>query len=209
MADEKLLYHITDFNNLESILKLGGLLAINEVIEKGVKYENIAHTNIQDRRFTKTVPLPPFGNLHDYVPFYFAPKSPMLYAIHKGRVDGYEKGQGQIIYLVSRTDKIHDKMLKYVFTDGHAIMGYTDFYKDLGNLNKIDWEVINSRYWFETEADPDRKRRRQAEFLVHKFVSLNVFLGFGVKNEEMKQKVQELIHKYNYKKPVVIRDWYY
>lgn len=85
MADKKLLYHITDFNNLESILQQDGLLANNLVREKAVEYENIAHTNIQGRRVNKTVPLPPYGNLHDYVPFYFAPRSPMLYAILKGR----------------------------------------------------------------------------------------------------------------------------
>ncbi len=84
MTKEILLYHITDFNNLESILEEGKLLASNVVKEKGFEYENIAHNNIQSRRLMKAVPLPPHGDLHDYVPFYFAPRSPMLYAIHKG-----------------------------------------------------------------------------------------------------------------------------
>ncbi|MGG3969192.1 hypothetical protein ABEV13_10275, partial [Geobacillus stearothermophilus] len=44
------------------------------------------------------------------------------YAINKGRVVGYAKGQDEIIYLVSRTDVIHCGRLRYVFTDGHAII---------------------------------------------------------------------------------------
>lgn len=210
MEDMQLLFHITDFNNLESILQEGNLLAGNVVKEKGFDYENIAHNNIQDRRSIKIVPLPPNGNLHDYVPFYFAPKSPMLYAIYKGQVEGYGKGQDQIIYLISRTDIIQNAGLDYVFTDGHAVMVFTEFFKDLQELDKIDWDVMNSRYWFDTEEDPDRKRRRQAEFLIHKCVPIDILLGFAVKNEEMKRKVEDVLHKYNYNnKLVAIRDWYY
>lgn len=209
MGEEKLLYHITDINNLESILQHGGLLASNVVKQKDVEYENIAHNNIQDRRAMKIVPLPPHGNLHDYVPFYFASKSPMLYAIHKGQVEGYEKGQNQIIYLISRTDIIHNAGLDYVFTDGHAVMGFTEFFKNLEDLDKVDWEVMKSRFWFDTEEDPDRKRRRQAEFLVHEAVPINVLLGFAVKDEEIQRKVEEVIDKYNIDKPVAVRYWYY
>lgn len=208
-GSRKVTVSITDFNNLESILQNGSLLASNVVKAKGVEYENIAHNNIQDRRSTKEVPLPPRGNLHDYVPFYFAPKSPMLYAIHKGQVEGYDKGQEQIIYLITRTDIIHHSGLDYVFTDGHAVMGFTDFFKNLEDLDKIDWEVMVSRFWFDTEEDPDRKRRRQAEFLVHKDVPIDLLLGFAVKNEKMSRKVEELIRKFNIDKPVAIRPWYY
>ncbi|WP_353620332.1 DarT ssDNA thymidine ADP-ribosyltransferase family protein, partial [Geobacillus sp. AYS3] len=92
------------------------------------------------------------------------------YAINKSRVVGYAKGQDEIIYLVSRKDVIHCGRLRYVFTDGHAIMKITDFYNNLGNLGKIDWNIMYSPFWFETEEDPDRERRRQAEFLVYQFV---------------------------------------
>jgi hypothetical protein len=209
MSDEKLLYHITDYNNLESILIQGGLASNSVVKEKGVKYENIANTNIQGRRLTKAVPVLPYGCLHDYVPFYFAPKSPMLYAIHKGQVESYEKGQEHIIYLVCRTDKIVSAQLDYVFTDGHAIIGFTGFYNDLKDFNKIDWDVMGSQLWFDTEEDPDRKRPRQAEFLVHNYVPLDLFLGFAVKNEVMKRKVEEVLDQYNCDKLVAIRNWYY
>lgn len=51
---------------------------------------------------------------------------------------------------------------------------------------------MKSRYWFDTEDDPDRKRRRQAEFLVYKIVPVKVFSGFAVKSKKMKNKVEQV-----------------
>ena len=61
-------------------------------------YKDIAHQNIQTRRSTTEVPVPPCRMLHDYVPCYFAPRSPMLYAIKNGKVEGYPGTQSDIIY---------------------------------------------------------------------------------------------------------------
>lgn len=49
-------------------------------------------------------------------------------------------------------------------------MDYSDFCEDLELLGDIiDWELMESKYWFDTDEDNRRKCRRQAEFLVHKF----------------------------------------
>ncbi|UTW68357.1 DUF4433 domain-containing protein [Anaerobacillus sp. HL2] len=45
----------------------------------------------------------------------------------------------------------------------------------------MDWDVMESKYWFDTDDDPDRKRRRQAEFLVLRHFPLELVLGIGVK----------------------------
>ena len=42
--------------------------------------------------------------LADYVPFYFAPRSPMLYAIYKCNVQDYTGSQEEIVYLVSTVE---------------------------------------------------------------------------------------------------------
>jgi hypothetical protein len=47
--------------------------------------------------------------------------------------------------------------------------GLTDFYDDLNDLKEVDWNVMTLRIWKDTNDDPDRKRRRQAEFLVYHF----------------------------------------
>lgn len=39
---------------------------------------------------------------------------------------------------------------------------------------------MTARYWYDTDDDPDRKRRRQAEFLVHDFFPWELVSYIGV-----------------------------
>jgi hypothetical protein len=104
----------------------------------------------------------------------------MLFAINKGVVQGYVDGQRPIVYLRSTAEAVRDAGLEWVFTEGHAEIAFTDFFNDLANLNKVDWAVINGRYWNDTNDFPDRKRKRQAEFLVKSFFPFNLVTHIGV-----------------------------
>ncbi|WP_080874434.1 type II toxin-antitoxin system toxin DNA ADP-ribosyl transferase DarT [Oceanobacillus timonensis] len=207
--ESKLLYHITDYRNLPSILVKGHLATHSFVSSKQMPYSDIAHQSIQYRRITKKVDVYPYGVLHDYVPFYFAPRSPMLYALSNGRVEGFQGTQDDIIYLVTSIDNIVNREKEFVFTDGHAIMFITEFYNDLNDLKELDWDVLKSRYWNDTNEDPDRKRRRQAEFLVYHSAELDLFLGIGVRNNDMKHKVNEILKEYNVDMQVLTRPSFY
>lgn len=207
--ENKLLYHITDYRNLASILKNGALCAHSQVTANDLSYADIAHNSIQNRRSMTRVEVSPNGMLHDYVPLYFAARSPMLFTISKGNVENYSGSQSDIIYLVTRTDIIEKSGKKYVFTDGHAIMAYTEFYNDLKHLDKIDWGVMESKYWADSEEDPDRRRRRQAEFLIHTKVELELFLGIGVYNDRMKEKVENILEAHDIEMLVAVRPEFY
>ena len=174
------IYHITHISNLPGILAEGGLWCDAEAERRGLAAKSIAHQNIKERRKSTAVPCGQGGCVADYVPFYFAPRSPMLYSIHTGFVAGYEEGQRGVLHLVSSTETIRDAGLGFVFTDGHAVMALTAFYDDFADLGKIDWAVMKSKYWKDTQADPDRKRRRQAEFLVRQFLPFQYFSEIGV-----------------------------
>ena len=139
------IYHITHLRNLPGILELGGLYANSAMARRNVEHISIAHRTIQDRRATTRVPLPPGGVLHDYVPFYFAPRSPMLYAIHRGNVQEYAEGQTPIVHLVTTAEAIAASDQPFVFTDGHAIMAFTSFYNDLRQLDQVDWDIMRAR----------------------------------------------------------------
>lgn len=208
----KFIYHITHINNLESIVKADGLLAYNALCKAEAEYTNIAYESIQYRRATTRVPCSAGGVLHDYVPFYFAPRSPMLYTISRGNVEGYSKGQTPIIYLVSQVETIADSNLHFAFTDGHAVMTFTDFFDNLEYLDDaIDWEVMESRYWFDTDEDNDRKRKRQAEFLVYNFFPWQLVTEIGVNNYQIKIEVDKILEKNTtHQPPVKTRTaWYY
>jgi len=204
MGKSKLLFHMTHIENLRSILENNGLSAYSEVATSGKPYRDIANAGIQDQRSGTSVPLPPYGDLHDYVPFYFAGCSPMLYKIKNSGIK-----QSEIVYLMTNTSKIHENGLPFVFTDGHAIMFLTEFYSSLDDIDKVDWAIMKERYWGDTQDDPDRKRRRQAEFLVHRKVPLEQIIGIGVFDSEMKEEVEALLKSQRIDIPVGVRRHYY
>jgi hypothetical protein len=136
------IYHITNIKNLPSILQQKGLIANSILRQNQIDYCDIAHAHIQDRRARKQVDCGVGGYLHDYVPFYFAPRSPMLYAIYRGNVAAYSEGQEPVIYLVTEAEIIATNNLDFVFSDGHAAMEYITFYDDLLRLDAIDWELM-------------------------------------------------------------------
>jgi hypothetical protein len=151
------------------------------------------------------------GSLADYVPFYFAPRSPMLLAIESGVVDGYAGGQKPVLHLVTSAEAAETSGIPFTFTDGHAEMRVSDFYDDLSLLpSVIDWGVMASKYWNDTPEYPDRKRKRQAEFLIHDFAPWNLITGIGVLDEAMKSSVEQALATVSHKPQVVVRrGWYY
>jgi hypothetical protein len=204
------IYHITHLNNLPLILQHGRLYCNSQRAQLGIQHINIAHQTIQDRRAATRVPLPPGGVLHDYVPFYFAPRSPMLYVIHRGNVEGYTDGQFPILHLVSTAEAVQTDGLPFVFTDGHAIKAYTTFYNALTDLDKVDWQIMRAHYWHDTVEDGDRLRRRNAEFLVHESVPWTMVDEIGVMESEIAEKVTRLLASQAHRPAVALRkDWYY
>lgn len=204
------LYHITHIRNLPSILEHDGILCDNGMNSENVEHVGIAHRHIKERRGRKIVPILPGGTLADYIPFYFAPRSPMLYAIHTGYVECYSEGQDAVLHLVISMEEIIARKLPYVFTDGHAEMAISRFYNDTVDLNKIDWEIMKATYWNDTEHDNDRSRRRQAEFLVHRFCPWNLIEQVGVINNEMADRVNDILSSHKkYPEVIVQKKWYY
>lgn len=204
------IYHITHIDNLKLVIEHGGLYCDSEMCDKKLNHVGIAYNHIKERRAKKKVPLPPDGTLADYVPFYFAPRSPMLYAIHTGYVEGYSGGQEAVLHLVSSADAVKEKALKFVFTDGHAEMAISSFYKELSKLDQIDWNIMEATWWNDTDADGDRKRRRQAEFLVYQFFPWGLIEKIGVKNEGMAREVRAIVSGLKHRPVVTIQEkWYY
>ncbi len=187
------IYHITHIRNLPNILKDNGLWCDRLATQRGLAFVNIAHPHIKERRMQKQVPCAPGGCVADYVPFYFAPRSPMLYAIHRRNVAAYQEGQALILHLVSTVEAVQTAGIPFVFTDGHAEMDLSRFFTSLTALNQVDWDVMKSRYWNDTPQDGDRKRRRQAEFLVQRFFPFNLFHAIGVMNQTVADQVRALI----------------
>jgi len=197
------IYHISHLRNLNRILQEGGLHCDRKA--QDLKSVNIGHMHIKERRLRRTVPVGSRGSVGDYVPFYFATRSPMLFAISRGAVEGYAEGQNPVIYLCSTVETVQQARLRWVFTEGHADMDYTDFFDDLKDLDKVDWALMKQRYWNDTNDDPDRKRRRQAEFLVHDFFPWELVNYVGVFDDKAAHAVDLILQKGN----PPVGGWYY
>ncbi len=210
VPDPTPIYHITHIDNLRLIIQHSGLLSHNLKIERGIGHQDISHDNIQDRRARTRVRCGPRGCLHDYIPFFFCPRPPMLYSIHHGYVEDYVGDQEPVVHLVTTAQAVAASGCNWVFTDGHGTMVFTDFYDDLDDLGEIDWAIIHSNYWFDTPEQPDRLRRKQAEFLIRDSCPWTLISEIGVVNSDMKRQVRGIIGNSQHQPSLrVHRGWYY
>ncbi|OED47317.1 hypothetical protein ACH42_03080 [Endozoicomonas sp. (ex Bugula neritina AB1)] len=206
------LYRLVHIDNLEVLLQRGALHAPNAAPDDDLQYKTIHDASIQKRRHEMCIPCGKQGVVHDYLPFYLGPCSPMLYRLSKGGVEDYCEGQGCLIYIVAWVDDVVNAGLDFVFSDGHGIAAFTQWYDDLQCLEQLDWSLITNKDWADTLEDNDRKRRKQAEFLVHGSLPWSMVKGIAVINDEMAGKVEKVLdqHPDQHRPPVrVVSRWYY
>lgn len=203
--------HITHLENLAAIVAAGGLWSNNHRPAAITAPTSIAHAQIQDRRARVLVPCGPGGTLHDYVPFYFGDRSPMLYANHMGQVPTNAVGQRSIVYLVLDAHAVANEGCGWAFTDGHAVMRpLTRYFDRLADTDRLDWTAIRARQWFDTPQDPDRKRRKQAEFLVHRFAPWRLVTEIAVYDAVTQAAVVAALGGASHHPAVAVRrPWYY
>jgi hypothetical protein len=171
------LFHITAIPNLPGICAAGALFSKSSGNLLGIPYQNIAHAGAQGARSIRAVPNPPGGVVHDFVPFYFAPRSPMLSAIHAGKVAGCNWRQEDIVHLETTVERVTVGGKQFVFYDRNATLAFSQPYTNLAQLNMVAWDLLTEsprldgfcKYWQNKLDNPryaDRMERRQAEFLV-------------------------------------------
>jgi hypothetical protein len=214
------LFHITAIDNLRSIAS-SSLLSKNRVAAQGINFANIAFQTVQGHRSLKVVPIAPGGNLHDYVPFHFAPRSPMLKTIDSGNVQGNDYRQDDIVHLTTTVEAIVAAGLPFVFTNYHAVKAFAEFFGAQGDLDKIDWELLFEqphlggycKYWHNPYSKPRyalRMETRSAEFLVRDSVPLAVLGQIAVRTGSMAERVGVALANTGWSPDIkIIPDWYY
>jgi hypothetical protein len=197
------LYRIVHIDNLGYLLRKGFFTRIH--VDADPNYINIGDTDLIAKRNDYPVKVnPPNGLLGDYVPFYFGKLSPMLLKIKDGNKGVTKRTQNEIIYIVCNLEDILHYCEEWCFTNGHAKTAISDFYNDLRNLDEVDWDIVNSRYWSNSEEDFDRMRRKQAEFLIKNHVSVSCIKGIITYDSESKILVENIISNLALNIPVVV-----
>jgi hypothetical protein len=207
------IYHITHVGNLPAILAADGLLSDRSIHELPVERQpkSIAMSHIKQRRLHELqVPVHPGSYVGDDVPFYFCPRSVMLYILAQGRHPDLAYGEGQepIVHLEAYVEEAaawaESQALGWAFTLSNAGARTAEFRSRLEELGDLDWEAIRSRYW------QDCRDAKQAEFLVRQRFPWHLVRQIGVRSQATQRLVTTTLEAAKHRPPVEVRSgWYY
>lgn len=206
--------HFTHLNNLPSIVAAGAL-SCDRQARQGPMHTEVGDTSIKEARRQRVVTVGPGGTVGDYVPLYFAPRSPMMFRIACDCRDAapgrYLGGDRPLIYLAARVRAVADSGLAWVATDGNARAKITRFSSCLAEVEEmIDWELMRQKMWNSNLDDPDRERRRAAELLVHRQAPLSLFHEVIAYSECYAALARVALGNQPLAQRVIVRpDWYY
>lgn len=205
------IYRIVHKQNLDFILKSSKLCSSLHS-DHDPNFIPIGESSLIRHRSMKNIVIQGIdhGKLAEYIPFYFGVRPPMLYAIQHG-FDVPKVAPSDIAYIVGSMRKLQEHHCRFIFTDGHAYNALTQFHENETELGNLDWEVIHARNWRNTTSDPDRKRRKQAECLVHHEMPLEAVASFGVYSNASREYLNGLLQTYPHSNFSVNLepDWYY
>lgn len=203
VPEDPWIYHITHVTNLSGMLADGGLWSDAGQRARRPESVNIGYRHIKDRRMRRPVTAGGGGMLGEYVPFYFCPRSVMLYVISRGSSD-YGGREREIVHLVSRMS-IAIRGARWAFSDRHAEVGHAEHFDDRADLDRIQWPAVNAHYWQAC------KEEKQAEFLIKDFFPWDRVLGIGVRDAEIREQVNTLLASGAGRAPAVELhpSWYY
>ena len=178
-----LIYHITDVTNLSTILTDGGLHSDAVMALRNPTV--IGYSHIKQRRLTQIrVPCCNHRFVGEFVPFYFCPRSPMLYTINQGATGLPQGCQATIIHLVGNVDTAVGLGQAWAISDGNAGAFHTSFDASLGALNGLDWPAIRASNW------QGKTHEKSAEFLIEKFFPWTCIQQIGCHNSTVEQQGQ-------------------
>lgn len=92
----------------------------------------------------------------------------------------------------------------------YATVAISKFFNKLDNLKDIDWAIMKEKYWGDTDSDNDRKRRREAEFLVYKRFPWSCIQAIVVMTPQLAEEASMLIGSGEHIPKVSVNiSWYY
>lgn len=176
-------FRITHIDNMPYILKHGFVLPSSPL--RSDSYINIGDSLVIEARKNKLVNN---SSIYECIPFYFGPRTPMLYVIQNGHNGVTRVEPENIIYCVVRLNDIIISNIDCIFSDGHILNFLSSLYdkNQLSNINNIiNATDVYAKYW-KSDDDPDLKRRKEAELLAKSDIPSDMIAGFVVYNDNAK-----------------------
>ncbi|MCU0568887.1 MAG: DUF4433 domain-containing protein [Oculatellaceae cyanobacterium Prado106] len=207
------IYHITHIENLSSIATDMGLISDANRIARRLFCFTVGMSMIKQRRLNQIeVPCHAGTTVGQYVPFYFCPRSIMLYILHVGNHPevSYRGGQQPIVHLQADLYTVVEwaiaNQVPWAFSDGNAGARLTTFYDHLSQLNQIDWNAVMSTNF----RDAKIKEGKQAEFLMFDVFPWTLIEKVGTINRTIAEQVQSIVKRTDHQPVITVEpSWYF
>jgi hypothetical protein len=213
------IYHITHVDNLRGIIDSGGLVSDAEMLARGGPAASIGIGAIKHRRLALPVACHPGLQVGHCVPFYFCPRSIMLYVIHRGNQPSlaYRGGQGPIVHLEAELDEVvrwaDEEGRRWAFSLSNAGAAYSQFRGSLARLGDVDWYAVASSHFGNGVCSPSGlpvKEGKQAELLVERDFPWSLVRRIGVASQLIAQRAHEVLLDASHKPTVSVEpSWYF
>jgi len=200
-------------DNLLQIAQAGALWSDAKRLELGLAGKVVGMQEIKRRRLEELeVGCHAGTKVGEYVPFYFCPRSIMLYILYQRNHPDleYREGQRPIVHLAAdlRTavEWAESRGVRWAFSDRNAGSRPAQFYKSLGDLDKVDWAAVRSTDF----RDPVVKEGKQAEFLVFEAFPWDLVEKIGVIDEGTALQTNSILRGVAHAPIVSVEGrWYY
>ena len=204
------IYHILHVDRLASVVQSGGLLSDSQMANRPNAGTMIGMPHIKERRLRKALSSHPELRVGDCVPFYFCPRSVMLFVISRmtSRDLPYRGGQDPIVHLeadLRETVAWADQNGRHwAFTTSNAGSEHFVDYADLRDIERVNWSAVEATYW------ADVRDAKQAEFLLERSFPWHLVARVGCRSWAVQREVSRLLMTADAQPPVEVRsDWYY
>jgi hypothetical protein len=205
------IYHIVHVDNLASIVADGYLWSDAVMVQRPCGTV-IGMGPIKQRRLGLSVSCHNGLAVGDCVPFYFCPRSIMLYVIHRANnIDlAYRGGQEPIVHLEADLHRVvqwaQANRRRWAFSLTNAGAAYTQFRSCLDELGEINWDAVAA-----TDFRPeDVKEGKQAEFLLEVSFPWSLVERIGIHSQGIVERLANAMPGAVHRPRIEIkRDWYY
>lgn len=156
------LYHFTDRDNLESIIRNGGLYSWSDCEKKGIKISKPGGGQLSRQLDSR-------DGLQSYVRVSFVMQHPMMYvAMNEGRISN------PVILEIDPEVVYWDGTL---YADRNATRNGANVGGTVDDLNRIHFQSVKAQKHF--DLDEDEQQFYQAEVLVKNFIPLQYIRNIG------------------------------
>jgi hypothetical protein len=210
------IYHIVHVDRLASVVADEYLWSDVKMVQRQRAGTTIGMSQIKERRLNELhLGSHPALRVGQCVPFYFCPRSVMLFLIHKRNEDlTYKGGQEPIVHLVADLHATiawadaHNR--RWAFTLSNAGAYYFEDRSDAACLGEINWEAVKTNQWSGNGVSRSIKEGKQAEFLVETSFPWQLVERIGVFSPNLVHQVWNILQQSAHRPKIdVKRDWYY